>query len=173
MVGGVVGGWPGAVVGGVEVGGDGGGGWRTWKAMRSFAQMRTVDVWYARMELDQQFARWSQLVDKSRRRTLGRTLAKARRKDSLQRVLDGSRGDANRLQQRLGQLVASWDSDTAEAAVEGGVETMPAPLDPTPLDEPPHAAAGVTPEWNGIVSTFDATVAISTDGSSISWMTAG
>jgi uncharacterized protein (DUF2252 family) len=45
--------------------------------------MRTVDVWYARMELDQQFARWSQLVDKSRRRTLGKALAKARRKDSL------------------------------------------------------------------------------------------
>jgi uncharacterized protein (DUF2252 family) len=53
------------------------------EAMRSFAQMRTVDVWYARMELDQQFARWSQLVDKSRRRTLGKALAKARRKDSL------------------------------------------------------------------------------------------
>ena len=47
----------------------------------------------------------------------------ARKKDSLQRVLDGSRGDANRLQQRLRQLVASWDSETPEGAPPG--ETMP------------------------------------------------
>jgi uncharacterized protein (DUF2252 family) len=52
-------------------------------AMRTFAEMRTADVWYARMELDQQFARWSQLVDKRRRRELDKALAKARRKDSL------------------------------------------------------------------------------------------
>ena len=32
----------------------------------------------------------------------------ARKKESLQRVLDGSRSDARRLQQRLSQLVASW-----------------------------------------------------------------
>jgi len=86
----------------------------------------------------------------------------ARKKDSLQRVLEGSRGDANRLQQRLRQLVASWDSETPEGGVEGGVETMPAPLaeptQPAPLDEPLHAAVGVTPEWNRIVSTFDTTV---------------
>ena len=43
----------------------------------------------------------------------------ARKKDSLQRVLTGSRSDAKRLQQRLTQLVASWDTDAggdAEAA---------------------------------------------------------
>ena len=39
----------------------------------------------------------------------------ARKKDSLQRVLTGSRSDAKRLQQRLTQLVASWDSDGSEA----------------------------------------------------------
>ena len=39
----------------------------------------------------------------------------ARKKDSLQRVLVGSRSDARRLQQRLGQLVASWDNDAAPA----------------------------------------------------------
>ena len=41
----------------------------------------------------------------------------ARKKDSLQRVLTGSRSDAKRLQQRLTQLVASWDSDAGEAEV--------------------------------------------------------
>ncbi|MES3013055.1 MAG: diguanylate cyclase [Pseudomonadota bacterium] len=65
----------------------------------------------------------------------------ARKKDSLQRVLTGSRSDARRLQQRLTQLVASWDSDTGEAEAAapwssdetvfaGGPElTLPAPLD--------------------------------------------
>ncbi|NRF70346.1 diguanylate cyclase [Aquincola sp. S2] len=42
----------------------------------------------------------------------------ARKKDSLQRVVDGSRKDAQRLQQRLKQLVHSWETDTADASVE-------------------------------------------------------
>lgn len=41
----------------------------------------------------------------------------ARKKESLQRVLDGSRSDARRLQQRLSQLVGSWDADPTAAAV--------------------------------------------------------
>ncbi|MDE2095569.1 MAG: GGDEF domain-containing protein, partial [Burkholderiales bacterium] len=41
----------------------------------------------------------------------------ARKKDSLQRVLNGSRSDARRLQQRLSQLVASWDAGVAAATV--------------------------------------------------------
>ena len=48
----------------------------------------------------------------------GKQWTLARKKDSLQRVLSGSRGDANRLQQRLRQLVSSWDTDNpADAAV--------------------------------------------------------
>ena len=41
----------------------------------------------------------------------------ARKKESLQRVLDGSRSDARRLQQRLTQLVASWDAEPAAPVV--------------------------------------------------------
>jgi diguanylate cyclase len=62
----------------------------------------------------------------------------ARKKESLQRVLDGSRSDARRLQQRLNQLVASWDGDAAAApeaapgdepqTVFEGLPTAPAPL---------------------------------------------
>ncbi len=44
----------------------------------------------------------------------------ARKKESLKHVLDGSRGDAARLRERLGHLVASWergsDGDAGEAA---------------------------------------------------------
>ncbi len=47
----------------------------------------------------------------------GKQWTLARKKDSLQRVLSGSRGDATRLQQRLRQLVSSWESDNpADAA---------------------------------------------------------
>lgn len=46
----------------------------------------------------------------------------ARKKDSLQRVLNGSRSDARRLQQRLSQLVASWDAGVAVAAAEPSAE---------------------------------------------------
>ena len=42
----------------------------------------------------------------------------ARKKDSLQRVLDTSRKDAQRLQQRLKQLLGTWETDTADASVE-------------------------------------------------------
>ncbi|MBS0437148.1 MAG: diguanylate cyclase [Proteobacteria bacterium] len=66
----------------------------------------------------------------------GRHWTAARRKDSLQRVLEGSRSDARRLQQRLTQLAASWDSDTPDGAVE---------TEPAPLDELPPAAQAQAP----------------------------
>jgi diguanylate cyclase len=55
----------------------------------------------------------------------GRQWTLARKKDSLQRVLDGSRPDARRLQQRLGQLMSHWESDTPDEAVE--VDAPPGP----------------------------------------------
>jgi diguanylate cyclase len=41
----------------------------------------------------------------------GQNWTLARRKVGIQRVLDASRGDIRRLQQRLSQLVASWEND--------------------------------------------------------------
>lgn len=55
----------------------------------------------------------------------------ARKKQSLQRVIEGSRADPQRLLQRLGSLLGSWDDDTPAAEVEAS--------GPAPLDE---AAAG-------------------------------
>ncbi len=49
----------------------------------------------------------------------GRNWTHARKKDGLQRVLQGSRSDPKRLQQRLAQLVASWETDVADAPTEG------------------------------------------------------
>jgi uncharacterized protein (DUF2252 family) len=52
-------------------------------AMRDFAAMRTIEVWYARLEVEQQFALWSERAGAAGRRRLDKTLAKARAKDSL------------------------------------------------------------------------------------------
>jgi uncharacterized protein (DUF2252 family) len=52
-------------------------------AMQGFAGMRTVDVWYARLELEQGLARWAQVAGRARRKRLDKALEKARRKDSL------------------------------------------------------------------------------------------
>ena len=57
----------------------------------------------------------------------GKQWTLARKKDSLQRVLSGSRGDAARLQQRLRQLVGSWESDSPpEEATAPPVPDTPA-----------------------------------------------
>ena len=48
----------------------------------------------------------------------GRHWTGGRKKDSLQRVLDGSRSDGTRLQQRLRQLLAAWDADAPDEPVE-------------------------------------------------------
>ena len=67
----------------------------------------------------------------------GRQWTLARKKDSLQRVLDGSRADARRMQQRLGQLISHWESDTPDEAVEvesvGGSRAAPAPAAIAPV----------------------------------------
>jgi diguanylate cyclase len=42
----------------------------------------------------------------------------ARRKDSLKRVLEGSRGDALRMHQRMSGLLSSWDEGGADASLE-------------------------------------------------------
>lgn len=47
----------------------------------------------------------------------GRQWTAARKKDSLQRVLDASRSDTTRLQQRLGQLIGNWDRDTPDSSL--------------------------------------------------------
>ena len=42
----------------------------------------------------------------------------ARRKDSLKRVLEGSRGDALRIHQRMSGLLSSWDEGGADASLD-------------------------------------------------------
>ena len=70
-------------------------------------------------------AAWAKMVDRlaTNLQRGGREWTAARRRDSLQRVLDGSRGDASRLQQRLLSLMTAWESDQALDPGAIGVET--------------------------------------------------
>lgn len=70
---------------------------------------------------------WAQLIERTVRglERGHRQWTAARKKESLQRVLAGSRSDAGRLQQRLSQLVSSWDAEPGEEMAV----TAPAPLE--------------------------------------------
>jgi uncharacterized protein (DUF2252 family) len=52
-------------------------------AMRDFASMRNIDVWYARIDVDSRLEELRQEIDPGRLRKVERNLAKARSKDSL------------------------------------------------------------------------------------------
>jgi len=62
---------------------------------------------------------WAQTIEKLARglERGGRQWTAARKKDSLQRVLEANRGDIARLHQRMKQLVASWDGDVADDTI--------------------------------------------------------
>jgi uncharacterized protein (DUF2252 family) len=65
--------------------------------MRDFARMRTLDVWYARLEVDQIVRRWGKEVGTKRLERIERTVAKQRGKshlrafEKLTEVVDGRR----------------------------------------------------------------------------------
>lgn len=98
---------------------------------------------------------WAALIEKLVRALErgGRQWTPARKKDSLQRVLDGSRGDAQRLQQRLQALVNAWDADRGLDDAEVAPVTLPAPLDGAAPDA--DADAG---DWPPLVAELEATV---------------
>jgi diguanylate cyclase len=98
---------------------------------------------------------WATLIEKLVRALErgGRQWTPARKKDSLQRVLDGSRGDVQRLQQRLQALVTAWDGDRAPDAdvdpEEGAAEADAAPT-PSP--------AAPADDWRPLVARLEGTV---------------
>lgn len=87
---------------------------------------------------------WAALIERLARNLDrgGRQWTSARRKDSLQRVLAGSRSDAERLLQRLQSLVQAWEADRAEA---GGETVDAAGVADAAVDHPTEASATATP----------------------------
>ena len=55
----------------------------------------------------------------------------ARRKESLKRVLNGSRGDAMRIHQRMSSLLSSWDEGGVDASLELAEQAVAAALTDT------------------------------------------
>jgi uncharacterized protein (DUF2252 family) len=53
-------------------------------AMRRFAGMRNLDVWYAHAELDEFVAQFQAMLDARQRKLVAKSMAKARTRDSLQ-----------------------------------------------------------------------------------------
>ncbi len=114
-----------------------------------------------------QGAVWALLIEKLVRglERGGRQWTPARKKDSLQRVLDGSRGDLQRLQQRLQALAAVWEGDRAPAEAEvpaergAEIDALTDDLDEMPAEvpaaEPGQAVAGV---WQPLVASLETTV---------------
>ena len=72
----------------------------------------------------------------------GRNWTAARRKEGIQRVLAGSRSDSKRLQQRLAQLINSWEGDTPGPETTGTLEAAPAMAANEAAEAVPAALAG-------------------------------
>jgi len=118
---------------------------------------------------------WAQTIDRLAKglERGGRHWTGARKKDSLQRVLEGSGSDSQRLQQRLKQLFTAWEKDLpddgvdveatfdaelpngTDAAAEAAASAPGLPADPAAA----AAAAGAGPETHPrIVEELQTTV---------------
>ena len=111
---------------------------------------------------------WAGLVERLARglERGGRQWTMARRKEGLQRVLDGSRSDLQRLQQRLQPLIHAWETDTPLAADPDDPEAPPADSLALPLVESssatlpaaPPAVTGPGLAWAPAVDSLQRTV---------------
>jgi diguanylate cyclase len=106
----------------------------------------------AASEARAQGAAWAALVERLAHNLErgGRQWTGARRKESLQRVLDGSRSDAQRLLQRLQSLMGAWESDRPADPTEAGVEDRPL--------EAAAATGGDAQAWRPLVASLEGTV---------------
>jgi len=94
-------------------------------AMRRFARARTLDVWYARLEVEEIAARWGREVQAGDLARAERDVAKARAKDHLRALnrltalVDGQRRIVSDppLIVPIEELVASGDSDRLVASI--------------------------------------------------------
>jgi diguanylate cyclase len=93
----------------------------------------------------------------------GKQWTSARRKDSLKRVLDGSRSDPDRLLQRLQALMTAWESDhvgdAAQRAQMGLADSALALSASSPVSAPaavpsPSATVGGSP-WSPVVQAME------------------
>ncbi len=103
-----------------------------------------------------QLAAWAALCERLARNLdrSGRQWTTARRKDSLKRVFDGSRSDAQRLLQRLQSLLAAWETDQPGDPAQTGIDDPPA--EATRRSEAGAGAGAWPPVAAGLVGTVRA-----------------
>jgi len=88
----------------------------------------------------------------------------ARKKDSLQRVLDGSRSRPERLRQRLRQLASSWDGEPLDDAPDTDMAALlpqdeePGAPPPDPSAAPAERPASGSAVWSRIVDELHQTL---------------
>jgi uncharacterized protein (DUF2252 family) len=95
-------------------------------AMAGFAAMKELDVWYARLDVEEFEQRWGSQVTKSARRRLDKNLAKARGKDSLralEKLTERCDGEL-RIASRPPLLVPIAELAAREGADPAMLETM-------------------------------------------------
>ena len=105
---------------------------------------------------------WVQVVERLARQLPrgGRQWTAARRRDSLQRVLDGSRSEPARLQQRLGSLLTAWETDQAADPVATGLDDGGLPPVEAPAAEAGAAGAAGTAAWGAVVASLAGTLRV-------------
>lgn len=120
-----------------------------------------------------QASAWATLIERSMRglERGGRHWTGARKKQSLQRVIDSSRGDAVRFQQRLTQLLSTWEDDRPDGEVEAtsagaldelaaapGAASLASGTARAPIELAPSDAAQDHGEWPQLVLELQSTV---------------
>jgi uncharacterized protein (DUF2252 family) len=104
---------------------------RTYRtAMRELAEMRSLDLWYSRMDVDDITGRLAAKVNKAEKKQYERNIAKARTKDSLRaftkltRIVDGQPRIIGEppLIVPIGDLLAEDQADQLEATIRSILE---------------------------------------------------
>jgi diguanylate cyclase len=103
---------------------------------------------------------WAALIEKLTRglERGGRQWTPARKKESLQRVLDSSRGDALRLQQRLQSLVNAWDGERSPDGAEPSDPPAPASAAAPAAAHAAAPAEAAATEWQPLVASLEGAV---------------
>ena len=124
------------------------------RAMRDFAKMTNLDVWYAHADLDQLRAEFESQLKKRQRKLVAKGMAKARTHDSMQEVAKLTRLVNGQAADHLGAAAAGPDRGAAaqgygpggpRSAAEGPDRQVPA----HPGNRPPVPARAVRVRRHG------------------------
>jgi diguanylate cyclase len=102
---------------------------------------------------------WAQTIERLARALErgNRLWTPARKKESLQRVIESSASDMQRLQHRLKQLVASWEQAADDVPIDALPAAELAGVVPAPA---PALEATQAPDWQPMIRSLESTVQV-------------